>query len=195
MAFSKPVLADRDVIPLPSLADAGWPDRARYRRPMADPDTANLFTADWDAERGGVGVARVGRRAGSRQLGASVYELAPHSKAGELHAHHANEELIAVLSGTPTLRTPAGDRVLAPGEVVACRLGIEGAHALANRSEEPARVLIVSTLRMPDVVEYPERDEVFVMTEPPYGEGDPGPAGRLLRVYPRDAGRPVPPDA
>ena len=84
-----------------------WPpDRARYRRPMADPDAANLFTSDWDAERGGVGVARVGRRAGSRHLGASVYELAPHSKAGELHAHHANEELIAVLSGTPTLRTP-----------------------------------------------------------------------------------------
>ena len=161
---------------------------------MAEPD-ANLYTSEWDVERGGAGVARVGKRAGSEHLGASVYELAPHSKAGELHAHHANEELIVVLSGTPTLRTPEGDRVLAPGAVVACRTGMQGAHALANRSEEPARVLIVSTLRMPDVVEYPERDEVFVMTEPPYGEADAGPAGRLLRVYPRGDGRPVPPDA
>jgi uncharacterized cupin superfamily protein len=77
---------------------------------------------------------------------------------------------------------------------VACRIGLQGAHALVNRSEQPARVAIVSTLRMPDVVEYPEREEVFVMTEPPYGDGDPGPAGRHLRVYPRGAGRPVPPD-
>jgi uncharacterized cupin superfamily protein len=162
---------------------------------MADHDAANLFTSAWDVERGGVGVARVGARAGSEHLGASVYELAPHSKAGELHAHHANEELILVLSGRPTLRTPDGERVLAPGAVVACRMGLEGAHALVNRGEEPARVVIVSTLRMPDVVEYPEREEVFVMTEPPYGDGAPGPAGRHLRVYPRGAGRPVPPDA
>jgi uncharacterized cupin superfamily protein len=162
---------------------------------MADPRAAaNLFTTAWDVERGGVGVARVGARAGSDLLGASVYELAPHSKAGELHAHHANEELILVLSGTPTLRTAAGEEVLQPGAVVACRIGLQGAHALVNRSEQPARVAIVSTLRMPDVVEYPEREEVFVMTEPPYGDGDPGPAGRHLRVYPRGAGPLFPPD-
>jgi len=49
---------------------------------------------------------------------------------------------------------------------------------------------------MPEVVEYPERGDVFVMTEPPYadGEHDPVTHGRLLRVFQRDVGQPVPPD-
>jgi hypothetical protein len=38
--------------------------------------------------------------------------------------------------------------------------------------------------------------EVFVMTDPPYTEGihDPEQHGRLLRVFERAQGRPVPPD-
>jgi uncharacterized cupin superfamily protein len=80
--------------------------------------------------------------------------------------------------------------------VVACPRGRPGAHCLENRSEESARVLIVSTMLMPEVVEYPERDDLFVMTEPPYTEGAPEgeTRGRLLRVFHRADGAPVPPD-
>jgi hypothetical protein len=45
-------------------------------------------------------------------------------------------------------------------------------------------------------LEYPERDDLFVMTEPPYTEGAPEgeTRGRLLRVFHRADGAPVPPD-
>jgi hypothetical protein len=51
--------------------------------------------------------------------------------------------------------------------------------------------------RAPRMVHDPERGDVFVMTEQPYtaGEHDPDDHGRLLRVFERDAGKPVPPDA
>ena len=69
-----------------------------------------------------------------------------------LHAHFANEELLVVLSGRPTLtharRASANWR---RGEVVAFPAGLDGAHRLDNRSDEPVRVLIVSTMRAPEI--------------------------------------------
>ena len=157
---------------------------------------ANVFRSDWELEHGGVGMASVTKPAGAELLGATVYELDPGARWADLHVHYANEELIVVLSGTPTLHTLAGSRELATGEVVVCLRGRAGAHRLENAAEEPARVLIVSTMLMPEVVEYPERGHVFVMSEPPYTEGahDPTEHGRLLRVFEREQGRPVPPD-
>ncbi len=132
------------------------------------------------------------------RLGATVYELQPGARWADLHVHYANEELIVVLEGTPTLHTLDGARRLERGAVVACPTGRRGAHRLENASDAVARVLIVSTLLMPEVVEYPERPDggsVFVMTEPPYtGAPLDERIGRIVRVFRRDDGRPVPPD-
>jgi uncharacterized cupin superfamily protein len=152
----------------------------------------------WDFEHRGVSAAAVGRRAGTEALGATVYELTAGARWADLHFHHANEELIVVLAGAPTLHTLEGSRRLRPGDVVGCPPGRRGAHRLENTSDEVARVLIVSTMAMPDVVEYPERPDgggVFVMTEPPYTDAPYDEArGRVLRVFRRDDGWPVPPD-
>jgi uncharacterized cupin superfamily protein len=70
--------------------------------------------------------------------------------------------MIVVLAGRPTLRTLEHERELGPGEVVACPVGPRGAHRLDNRSPEPARVLVVSTMQLPDVVEYPDSGKVAI---------------------------------
>ncbi len=46
--------------------------------------------------------------------------------------------------------------------------GREGMHALADRSDQPARVLAVSTANSPDVVIYPETGTVGVATRHPF---------------------------
>jgi uncharacterized cupin superfamily protein len=70
---------------------------------------ANVFEPEWDAEQDLPPFtwrrARLGRQAGARQLGASLFELPPGASSFPLHVHHANEEMIVVLSGRPTLRT------------------------------------------------------------------------------------------
>jgi hypothetical protein len=49
---------------------------------------------------------------------------------------------------------------------------------------------------IPEIVEYPEDGRVFVMTEPPYTDTPfDDEKGRILRVFNRDDGNPVPPDA
>lgn len=99
-------------------------------------------------------VARVGAQAGARELAANVYELDPGAVGSPLHVHHANEELLLVLAGTPSLRGPDGTQSLSAGAVVAFPRGQAGAHSLVNRSDAPARYLVLSTTNRPDVVEY-----------------------------------------
>src|ERR671935_1930412 len=120
----------------------------------------NIWSDVWDpAEEdwsGGGAVSKRLPRAGERPwLGATVYELDP----GDFvvyHFHHAWEELLVVLRGRPTLRTPDGERRLDEGAAVHFPLGPDGGHGLKNETDEPVRVLMTSTISSPEVVEYPD---------------------------------------
>ena len=111
---------------------------------MSEP---NIFDPDFDVERDEPPYrwrrARLGRQAGSEKLGASLFEVPPGAETFPLHIHHANEELLIVLEGTPMLRTLDGTRSLAPGAVVAFPAGRDGAHAISNDSDAPADALDV----------------------------------------------------
>ena len=126
----------------------------------------SAFDPEWDSRQDRPPFvwrrARLGRQAGSEKLGASLYELPPGGATYPLHVHYANEELIVVLSGRPTLRTLEGERTLEPGEVVSCPSGRSGAHRLDNRERVPARVLIISTMLAPELSEYPDSGKVGV---------------------------------
>src|SRR5690349_1633834 len=101
----------------------------------------NAFEPEWQGERrqprrkAGCGLAAPRRE---HRRGASGTLSSPY------HFHHANEELLIVLSGTPELRTPDGVRELKPGEVVSFPCGPGGAHRLRNASSEPCRLLFIS---------------------------------------------------
>ena len=86
-------------------------------------------------------------RTGDELIGATVYEFDPGNQLWPYHFHVGNEEWIVVVSGTPTLRTPAGERELRAGDVVGFPQGEEGAHTFYNRGSEPVRILFFSTLR------------------------------------------------
>src|SRR3712207_2679424 len=89
--------------------------------------------------------ARLGQQAGAVKLGASLWELPPGEAAYPYHFHLGEEELIVVLDGRPSLRTPDGWRELDEGAVVSFRVGEEGAHQLVNRGNEQVRFLSIST--------------------------------------------------
>jgi uncharacterized cupin superfamily protein len=111
--------------------------------------------------------ASVGRQAGAHHLGASLYELPPGEALCPYHWHEANEEMAIVLTGRLSVRTPAGWRELVPGEVVSFPRGREGAHQMANRGDEPARVLMVSEMNEPELVVYPDSDKAGVRSQAP----------------------------
>jgi uncharacterized cupin superfamily protein len=128
---------------------------------------ANVYEPDWDAGRDEPPFrwrrARLGRQAGARDLGASLFELPPGAASFPLHAHYNNEEMIVVLAGSPSLTAADGEvRRLLPGELVACPAGRAGAHRLDNHTDEPVRVLLVSTMRAPEINEMLEDGTFWV---------------------------------
>jgi uncharacterized cupin superfamily protein len=126
-------------------------------RRMAD---ANIWADDWDEQDDWAGGGAQSRRLPrGRQLGATLYQLGP-GDFGVLHFHHAQEELLVVLRGKPTLRTHEGERRLREGDVVHFPTGPDGTHGLRNDTDEDVRLLFVSTLRSPEVVEYPELKQI-----------------------------------
>jgi uncharacterized cupin superfamily protein len=104
--------------------------------------------------------AWVGARIDAELIGGSMYELEPGNRLWPYHTHHGNEEWMIVLRGRPTLRTPDGEEQLTEGDVVAFRRGKEGAHQVRNDTDAPIRVLMLSTLLAPDIVEYLDSGKV-----------------------------------
>jgi uncharacterized cupin superfamily protein len=109
----------------------------------------NLFGDDWDAGRDRPGWQwkrlGVGERLGAERIGASLYELAPGQRTFPYHWHQVSEEWLLVLRGEPTLRDPSGERKLGPGDCVLFKRGPEGAHSIRNDTEEPVRLLMLSS--------------------------------------------------
>ena len=124
----------------------------------------NLYNGDLDnsTEREGwnVRAAKVGEYIGVELIGAGLYEAQPGNKVWPYHTHHANEEWLLVVRGQPTLRTPEGERQLDEGDVVCFPRGRAGAHQVWNGSDSPIRVLMLSTLVTPDIVEYLDTGKV-----------------------------------
>jgi uncharacterized cupin superfamily protein len=73
------------------------------------------------------------------------------------------EECCLVITGSPTLRTPEGERVLQPWDVAYFVRGPGGAHGLRNDTGEPSRVVFFSTVSDPEVAVYPDEDKVGVI--------------------------------
>jgi uncharacterized cupin superfamily protein len=115
--------------------------------------------------------ARLSRQAGSDRLGLSLWELPPGEAAYPYHYHLAEEELLVVLDGRPSLRTPDGWQELQEGEVVPFLRGERGGHQIVNRTEETVRFLAFSTNGEPDIVIRPDSATLDACERLPHGEG------------------------
>jgi uncharacterized cupin superfamily protein len=138
----------------------------------------NLNGDEWDRveERPGWRFkdAWVGARLGAELIGGSMYEVGPGERQGPYHTHHGNEEWMIVLRGRPTLRTPEGERELTEGDVVCFVRGRDGAHQVRNDTQTAIRVLMLSTLLAPDIVDYLDSGKVAALD----GRGE-----RLFRTF------------
>ncbi|HEX5469181.1 MAG TPA: cupin domain-containing protein [Gaiellaceae bacterium] len=133
-------------------------------------ETFNLLAdQDWDGENERAGyrhrVTAIGKRLGASLLGGSLYELPPGEKTWPYHFELGAEEWLVVISGRPILRGPDGERELEPGDVAVFPEGPAGGHQVSNRSDEPCRVLLLSSKSPLAVVHYPESGKVGIWTQ------------------------------
>jgi uncharacterized cupin superfamily protein len=83
------------------------------------------------------------------------------------HFHRNAEELIMVISGSMTMRSPDGFEIMTKGDIVFFEMGETGAHQFFNHSTEPCTYLDIRTLIGIDVCEYPDSGKINVI---PYYE-------------------------
>jgi uncharacterized cupin superfamily protein len=123
--------------------DQGWPPRT------------------WPPERPGFRWQR--RRIGGQHLGASLYAIPPGNATFPYHYELGNDELLVVVAGAPSLRTPEGERELRIGDCIHFPSGEAGAHQVINRGEDEARVLLVSSFAtMPRAAVQPDSRKMMV---------------------------------
>jgi uncharacterized cupin superfamily protein len=132
----------------------------------------NVFEPELPEVWEGVGGRRLIREDG-RPLSGAVWELPAGSRGVDYHFHHGTEELLIVLRGTATLRTPDGERELAEGSVVHFSPGPGGAHTVMNLSGEPMRYVMVAAHASPDIVEYPDKGEFAAFAKSASQNGEP----------------------
>ena len=93
----------------------------------------------------------------------SIYELPPGKSAYPYHYHTKNEEVFYILSGTGTLKTPAGDRAVSAGEFLFFPATAAGAHKLTNASEtEPLVYIDFDTANDLDAAVYPDSGKIGI---------------------------------
>jgi uncharacterized cupin superfamily protein len=111
---------------------------------------------------------------GMQQLGCRLVVVPANKKAWPFHAHHLNEEMFVILDGTGTLRLGGAEHPVKAGDVIACPAGgPETAHQLVNSSGGELRYLAISTMRTPEVCEYPDSGK-FAVISPRAPGGDEG---------------------
>jgi uncharacterized cupin superfamily protein len=133
------------------------------------PKRINIQTVDVaydesDPEGFRSGGARLGPLLGAAMTGASVYELPPGQSVCPYHYEYGEEEWLFVLDGRPTLRHPEGTDQLDPWDAVCFPAGPEGAHAVANGTDQTVRVLMFSTRNQPAASVYPDSGKIGIWT-------------------------------
>jgi uncharacterized cupin superfamily protein len=76
---------------------------------------------------------------GATDVAVNHYDLSPGSLIGGYHAHHDQEEVFYVLTGTLSFDTPQGDVELGPDEAI--RFAPGEFHVAYNDGEAPAEVI------------------------------------------------------
>ena len=131
--------------------------------------SVNLFGDEWDEKRDWPGWQwrrlGVGERLGAEKIGASLYELAPGQRTFPYHWQQLREEWLIVLRGEPTLRDPNGERRLEAGDCVVFRTGPDGAHSIRNDTDEPVRLIMLSSEGDAEMYVYPDSGKIGVFGE------------------------------
>lgn len=114
-------------------------------------------------------IAPVGLALDSRKLGFNVTVVPPGKRAFPYHAHRGNEEMFFILEGEGSVRIDGAVHPIRKGDFISLPSGRDSAHQIINDSKAPVRYLAVSTMELPDVVEYPDSGKLGVVAGTPGG--------------------------
>jgi uncharacterized cupin superfamily protein len=128
-------------------------DLIEFKADINKIDNFRLFTAS----------PRLATSVNSKNLIFDLRLLNPGQFSFPYHFHRNAEELMMVISGSMTLRSPGGLEIVTKGDIIFIEMGETGAHQFYNHTSEPCSYLDVRTLYGIDVVEYPDSGKINII--------------------------------
>jgi uncharacterized cupin superfamily protein len=108
-------------------------------------------------------IAPVGGALDSKMIGFNVTVVPPGKAAFPYHAHRGNEEMFFILEGEGSVRIDGATHRIRQGDFISLPPGRDAAHQIVNDSQAPLKYLAVSTMVLPEVVEYPDSGKIGVV--------------------------------
>lgn len=120
--------------------------------------TGSIYPEPYAAMMAGRSSLRLGEAGGLTQFGVNLVTLAPGALSSLRHWHMAEDEFVLVTEGECTLIQDEGETVMRPGDCAAFPAGSTNGHHFINRTERPARFLVVGTKAQREVATYSDVD-------------------------------------
>jgi uncharacterized cupin superfamily protein len=123
--------------------------------------TGSVYPEPYASRMAGRSSLRLGDAAGLTQFGANLVTLEPGARSSLRHWHRAEDEFVMVTEGELVLLQDEGEYVMRVGDCAAWRAGDPNGHCFVNRTDRPARFLVVGTKAAHEIAAYSDEDLVL----------------------------------
>jgi len=120
--------------------------------------TGSIYPEPYGGMMQGRSALRLGEAGGLTQFGVNLVMLEPGAMSSLRHWHQHEDEFVWVVEGECTLVQDAGETVLRPGDCAAFPAGSPDGHHFINRTDGPARLLVVGSKAPREVATYCDVD-------------------------------------
>jgi uncharacterized cupin superfamily protein len=131
--------------------------------PVIDPakvpvKTGSIYPEPYASMMRGRSSLRLGEAGGLTQFGVNLVMLEPGAMSSLRHWHHNEDEFVWVVEGECTLIQDGGATLMRPGDCAAFPAGNPDGHHFQNRSDKPAKFLVVGTKAPQETAVYSDVD-------------------------------------
>ncbi len=120
--------------------------------------TGSVYPSPYAEMMAGRSSLRLGDAGGLTQFGVNLVTLEPGALASLRHWHLKEDEFAIVLEGELFLIEDEGDTPMRPGDCAAWKAGVANGHHFVNRSDRPARFLVIGSKIADEVASYSDVD-------------------------------------
>lgn len=125
--------------------------------------TGSIYPAPYAEMMAGRSSLRLGDAGGLTQFGVNLVTLEPGALSSLRHWHLAEDEFVMVTEGLCTLITDEGETAMGPGDCAAFPANRPNGHHFINRTDQPARFLVVGSKARREVATYSDVDLMVTM--------------------------------
>ncbi len=120
--------------------------------------TGSIYPEPYASQMKGRSSIRLGDLAGLTQFGVNIVTLEAGAVASLRHWHLKEDEFAIVLNGELVLVEDEGETIMHSGDCAAWKAGIPNGHRFINKSNEPARFLVIGSKSQNEVATYSDID-------------------------------------